>query len=113
MIRNSTISHLAAGQAIDHYQLIQRLDEPGGIEIWHAQHFRVQTQVALKIALKEKSATEDYLNDVRLMQNEAQVLSGLHHHFILSYRDYLEGRNYSALVLEYAPYGSLVQQHGV
>src|SRR6266852_2536501 len=107
----TTTMRLAGGEAFGHYQLIERLDKSGGIEIWHAQHCCVQMQVVLKIALKGQRTFEEYDNDVRLLQNEAQVLSGLHHHFILSCRDYLVGRDYGALVLEYAPPGSLAQNH--
>lgn len=105
-------SHLTAGQQLDHYQLVERLDKRYGIEIWHAQHITLQVPVVLKVVLSEKRDTKEYQRDERLLRNEARVLSGLHHHYIIAYRDYIEGRNFSALILEYARYGSIVQRHG-
>jgi serine/threonine protein kinase len=105
-------SQLAEGQFFEHYQLIRRLDKRYGIEIWHAQHIILQVPVVLKVVLPDQREHKEYQRDVRLMQNEARVLSGLHHPYILNYRDYIDGRNFCALVLEYAPYGSIVQRHG-
>lgn len=104
--------HLTAGQPLEHYQLVQRLDKRYGIEIWHAQHITLQVPVVLKVVLSENRDAKEYQRDERLLQNEARVLSGLHHQYIIAYRDYLEGRNFSALVLEYARYGSIVHRHG-
>ena len=105
-------THLAAGQFLGHYQLVQRLDKRRGIEIWHAQHIIVQIPVVLKVLFPANREDEEYRRDERFLQNEARVLSGLHHHYIIGYRDYIEGRNFCALVLEYAPYGSIVHRHG-
>jgi len=106
-------THLAEGQFLDHYQLVRCLDQRYGIEVWHAQHISLQVPVVLKVLLPENRKYEEYKRDERLLQNEARFLSGLHHHYIIGYRDYIEGRNFCALVLEYAPYGSIVQRHGV
>ena len=105
-------THLVTGQFLEHYQLIQRLDKRYGIEIWYAQHIILQVPVVLKVVLPDKRDAEEYQRDERLLQNEARVLSGLHHQYIIGYRDYIEGRNFSALVLEYAPYGSIALHHG-
>jgi serine/threonine-protein kinase len=105
-------THLATGQFLEHYQLVQRLDKRYGIEIWSAQHILLQIPVVLKILLPNKHGPEEYLRDERFLQNEARVLSGLHHQYIIGYRDYIRGRNFSALVLEYAPYGSIERHHG-
>lgn len=105
-------TQLAAGQFLDHYQLIRRLDKRYGIEIWHAQHIILQVPVVLKVLLSENREEEEYRRDEHFLRNEARILSGLHHQYIIGYRDYIEGRNFCALVLEYAPYGSIVQRHG-
>lgn len=105
-------THLAAGQFFKHYQLIQSLDKRPGSEIWHAQHIMLQVPVVLKILLAEQYTSDEYLRAVHLLRNEARMLAGLHHHHIIGYRDYIEGRNFCALVLEYAPYGSVAQRHG-
>ncbi|HEY3991788.1 MAG TPA: serine/threonine-protein kinase [Ktedonobacteraceae bacterium] len=105
-------THLVTGQFLEHYQLIQRLDKRYGIEIWYAQHIILQAPVVLKIILPDKRDIEAYQRDEHFLQNEARVLSSLHHQYIIGYRDYIKGRNFSALVLEYAPYGSIAQHHG-
>lgn len=101
-----------ASQFLAHYQFVQRLDKRRGIEIWRAQHIGIQTPVVLKIVSLANRPEQEYQRDVNLLQNEARVLSGIHHHYIIGYRDYLEGRNFRALVLEYAPYASIPQYHG-
>lgn len=104
---------LAEGQYFGHYQLVRRLDKRYGIEIWHAQHIIIQVPVVLKVVLPDMREKAEYQRDIHLLQNEAQILSALHHQYILSYRDYIEGRNFGMLVLEYAPYGSIVHRHGI
>ncbi|HEY0756714.1 MAG TPA: serine/threonine-protein kinase [Ktedonobacteraceae bacterium] len=105
-------AHRNAGEVLEHYQLVRRLDKRHGIEIWHAQHVMLQVPVVLKVVLSEHRDDKEYRRDERLLQNEARILSSLHHQYIIGYRDYLEGRNFCALVLEYAPYGSIVHRHG-
>lgn len=105
-------THLDAGQSLGHYQLVQRLDQGHRAEVWLAQHVNLQVPVVLKILLQAGRSAEAYQRDGRFLQNEAQVLAGLHHHYIVGYRDYIEGRNFRALAMEYAPRGSVVHFHG-
>ena len=105
-------THPGAGQFLAHYQLIQRLDKHYRTEVWYAQHIILQIPAVLKVVLPAKRDIEEYQRDKRLLQNEARVLSGLHHQYIIGYRDYIESRNFCALALEYAPYGSISQHHG-
>ena len=102
---------LAEGQLLGHYQLIRRLDKHYGLEIWQTQHSSLHVPAVLKILLLEQRTREEYQRDEHFLQNEARVLAHLHHHYIIGYRDYLIGRNFCALVLEYAPYGSIAQYH--
>lgn len=111
-MRIDPATSLAEGQFLGHYQLVRRLDKRYGIEIWHAQHIVIQVPVVLKVVLPDKRTSEEYQRDVFLLQNEARVLSALHHQHIIGYRDFIEGRNFCVLVLEYAPYGSIVHRHG-
>ena len=103
-MRIDPATSLAEGQFLGHYQLVRRLDKRYGIEIWHAQHIVIQVPVVLKVVLPDKRTSEEYQRDVFLLQNEARVLSALHHQYIIGYRDFIEGRNFCVLVLEYAPY---------
>lgn len=103
---------LAAGQSLGHYQLVQRLDKRRRIEVWYAQHISLHVPAALKILPLAHYAEEEYRREEQLLQNEARVLVDLHHPYIVGYRDYLVGRDYRALVLEYAPRGSIVHHHG-
>lgn len=105
-------THLAAGQSLGHYQLVQRLDKRRRIEVWYAQHISLHVPAALKILLLTSHAEDEYRREEQLLQNEARFLVNLHHPYIVGYRDYLVGRDYRALILEYARRGSIVQHHG-
>jgi serine/threonine protein kinase len=105
-------THLVADQFFKHYQLVQSLDQRPGTEIWQAQHILLQVPVVLKILFAENRPTEEYQREVHLLRNEARILSSQHHQYIIGYRDYIEGRNFCALILEYAPYGSVAHRYG-
>jgi serine/threonine protein kinase len=104
---------LAVGQFFHHYQLVQSLDKRSGIEIWRAQHIIIQAPVVLKVLLPDNREDAEYQRDAHFLRNEARVLSSLHHQYIIGYRDYLEGRGFCALALEYAPYGSIARRHNL
>jgi serine/threonine protein kinase len=103
---------LQAGDALEHYQLIEPLDRRRAVEIWRGQHISQQTQVVLKILPRAGCAPEDYQRIERRLRNEALVLAGLHHRHIIGLHTYLEEQNYCALVLEYAACGSVLSHHG-
>lgn len=103
---------LWTGEAVGHYQLVEQLDRRRAVEVWRGQHISLHTQVALKILPRAGRSSEDYQRVERRLRNEALVLAGLRHQHIVGFRDYLEGRDYRALVLEYAPCGSLAYHHG-
>ena len=103
---------LRAGEAVGHHQLVQLLDRRRAVEVWRGQHISLHTQVALKILPRAGHSQEDYWHVERRLRNEALVLAGLHHQHIIGFRDYLERRDYRALVLEYAPCGSVPYHHG-
>lgn len=104
--------HLQAGDAIGHYQLIELLDRRRAVEVWRGQHIEQQTQVALKVLPLAERAAGDYLRVERRLHNEALILAGLRHRHIISFRGYLKWRDYRALVLDYAPCGSVLYHHG-
>ena len=103
---------LQAGQPVGHYQLVQLLDRRQAVDVWRGQHITLHTQVALKILMRAGHSTEEYQRAERRLRNEALILEGLHHHYIIGFRDYLDERGYCALVLEYARCSSLWHHHG-
>ncbi|HEX4713918.1 MAG TPA: serine/threonine-protein kinase [Ktedonobacteraceae bacterium] len=111
-MKMSSDLRLRAGQALGHYQLVRMLDHRRPVEVWQGQHISVPIQVALKVLPRDGQEEEEYQHVERRLQNEALVLADLHHQHIVTLRDYLRGRNFHALVLEYAPYGSMPRYHG-
>lgn len=103
---------LQAGDAIEQYQLIELLDRRFAVEVWRGQHISLHTQVALKLVSRAGCLPENYQRVERRLRNEALILAGLRHQHIIGFYDYLEHREYSALVLEYAPCGSVLYHHG-
>jgi serine/threonine protein kinase len=103
---------LQAGQALGHYQLVQPLDRRRAVEVWRGQHISLHTQVALKVLMHTGRSAEEYQRAERRLRNEALMLDGLRHQHIIGFRDYLEGRGYCVLVLEYASCSSVWYHHG-
>lgn len=104
--------HLQAGDTVEHYQLTELLDRRRGVEVWRGQDSSRHTQVALKILLCARCSPEHYQRVEQRLRNEALMLKGLRHPHIIGFHDYLEGQNYHALVLDYAPSGSVLYHHG-
>jgi serine/threonine protein kinase len=104
-------SHLEAGQALGHYQLIRVLDQRSMIEVWQGQHISLHTPVALKVLRWDSLQEDESTRHERRLYHEAQVLATLHHQHIVGFRDYLVWRNFRALVIQYAPGGSVARYH--
>lgn len=104
-------THLEAGQAVGHYQLVQLLDQRSMTEVWQGQHIRLHAPVALKILRWDGLQEDESLHHERRLQHEAQVLANLHHQHIVGFRDYLVWRNFYVLVMQYAPGGSVARYH--
>jgi serine/threonine protein kinase len=104
--------HLQAGDAVEHYQLVELLDRRRGVEVWRGQHISQHMQVALKVVQRTQCSPENYQRVEQRLRNEALVLTGLCHPHIIGFRDYFERQDYRALVLEYAPVGSVLSRHG-
>lgn len=104
--------HLQEGQSLGHHQLVQLLDQRRAVEVWRGQHIGLPIQVALKILPRTGESEEAYRRVEQRLRNEALMLAGLRHPHIISFRDYIQGRDFSALVIEYAPYGSVPYHHG-
>src|SRR5260370_229379 len=104
-------THLHAGEALGHYQLIRPLDQRGTIELWQAQHINVHVQVALKILPLHDLPREMYLYYEMRLRHEAQFLAEFHHPHIVGFRDYIVWRHFFAVVMQYAPNGSVAHYH--
>jgi len=103
--------HLQVGQALGHYQLVHALDQRKPIEIWLGQHIHLQVPVALKI-LRLDSLQEDELQRYeKRFHNEARILAGLHHQYIVGYRDYTLSRRFLSIAMQYAACGSIARYH--
>lgn len=105
-------SPLQEGQALGHYQLVQLLDRRRAVEVWSCQHIHLPLQAVLKILPRYGGPVEEYQRVERRLRNEALMLAGLRHPHIVGFRDYLQGRHFQALVIEYAPCGSVAYHHG-
>lgn len=105
-------ARLRVGQALGHYQLVRLLDRRRTVEVWQGQHIALPIQVVLKVLTRGNQLEDEYRYTASRLQNEALILAGLHHQHIVTLRDYLQERTVQALVMEYAPYGSVSTYHG-
>lgn len=106
-------SPLQEGQALGHYQLVQLLDRRRAVEVWWCQHIHLPIQAVLKILPRYGNPAEEYQRVERRLRNEALMLAGLRHPHVVGFRDYLQGRDFQALVIDYAPCGSIAYYHRV
>jgi serine/threonine protein kinase len=105
-------TRLREGQALGGYQLIELIDQRRSVEIWRGQHLHLPLQVVLKVLRLQGQNEEEYQYVEKRLQNEALLLDTLHHQHIVSLRGYLQERRFRALILEYAPLGSIPHYHG-
>src|SRR5262249_12230105 len=111
------IMHLAAGQRIGHYEVLNHLESGGMGEVWLAYDTRVRRKVALKLLLARFTTDADR---VRRFEQEAYATSALNHPNILTVHDIgdhegapyivaelLEGANLRALLAPRAEAGGL------
>ena len=96
---------------LGHYQLVRLLDQRRIIEVWQAQHVNLHRQVALKILPLHALREQEFFPYETRLRREAQALEGLHHRHIVGFRDYALWRPFLAIVMQYAPYGSLARVH--
>jgi eukaryotic-like serine/threonine-protein kinase len=100
---------------IGKYQLLELLGVGRYTDVWLAEHIDLKKKVAIKILFpQEVPAGNARLRAKKLFFNEAQTLAQLDHPHIVQVFDYEEEveHNWSYIVMEYAPYGSLADRHG-
>ena len=107
----SSNTPLQRGQLLGHYQLLRPLDRRSATEIWQGQHVNLGVSVALKILRRDSLDEEEREHYEERLQNEAEVLAGLHHQHIVGYRDFRESRGLWYIVMQYAPNGSVARYH--
>lgn len=94
------------GQRFGNYRLIQRLGQGGFADVYLGEHVRLGMKAAIKVL-----QTHLVGDDIRLFQQEAQIIAGLKHPHIIRLLDFDVQEGIPFLVLDYAPHGSLRQKH--
>jgi serine/threonine protein kinase len=95
-----------AGQQLGNYRLLRLLGRGGFAEVYLGEHVYLKRRAALKvlhIALEE--------GDVQHFLAEARVLARLDHPHIVRVHEFAVEQGTPFLVMEYAPRGTLRQQH--
>jgi serine/threonine protein kinase len=94
------------GENFGNYHLIQRLGQGGFADVYLGEHVRLGRKAAIKILQAHLVG-----DDIRLFQQEAQIIAGLKHPHIIRLLDFDVREGVPFLVLDYAPHGSLRQKH--
>lgn len=94
------------GQRIGNYRLVQLLGRGGFAEVYLAEHIHLNTQAAVKL-LNTQLANEG----IESFRNEARMIAGLVHPYIVRVLDFGVENSVPYLVMDYAPNGTLRQRH--
>lgn len=99
------------GQQFGRYRLTKLLGRGGFAEVYLGQHLQLSSQ---QVAIKILSATHlDKAEDMQAFEREAETISSLVHPHIVRLLDFniTEDEKIPFLAMDYAPNGSLRQQH--
>jgi serine/threonine protein kinase len=94
------------GQRIGNYRLVRLLGQGGFAEVYLAEHIHLNTQAAVKL-LNTHLANDG----VEGFRNEARMIAGLIDPHIVRVLDFGVENSVPYLVMDYAPNGTLRQQH--
>ena len=94
------------GQQLGNYRLIRLIGRGGFADVYLGTHVRLNVQAAIKVL-----HTHLPPEDVEHFQKEAQMVAGLVHPHIVRVFDFDVQHGVAFLVMDYAPNGSLRQQH--
>src|SRR5205085_6565391 len=94
------------GQQLGNYRLIRLLGKGGFSEVYLGEHLYLKNRAALKV-LRASLADED----VERFLSEAQTLARLAHPNIVRVLDFAVEQGNPFLVMDYAPRGTIRQQH--
>ena len=95
-----------AGQQLGNYRLIRLIGEGGFAQVYLGEHVYLDTQAAIKILHAQLTS-----DNVEWFRTEARTIARLVHPNIVRVLDYGVDAMTPFLVLDYAPNGSLRQQH--
>ena len=95
------------GQQLGHYTILQLLGQGGFAEVYLGEHLYLKSQAAIKVLQTRLSGQEDMDSFLR----EAQTIARLSHPNIIRVLDFGVDGETPYLVMDYAPNGTLRQQH--
>jgi outer membrane protein assembly factor BamB len=94
------------GQQLGNYRLIRLLGQGGFAEVYLGEHIHLNTLAAIKVLHAQLTERE-----VAQFRKESKMIANLNHPNIVRVLDFDVEREIPFLVMEYAPYGTLRQQH--
>ncbi len=94
------------GQQLGNYQLIQLLGRGNFADVYLGQHLHLNTQAAIKVLHTHLPS-----QDIEHFRHEARTIARLVHPHIVRILDFDVEEGVPFLVMDYAPNGSLRQQH--
>lgn len=95
------------GQQLGHYTILQLLGQGGFAEVYLGEHLYLKSQAAIKVLQTRLSGQDDLDGFLR----EAQTIARLSHPNIIRVLDFGVDGETPYLVMDYAPNGTLRQQH--
>src|SRR6059058_2537064 len=99
------------GQQLGNYRIVRYLSRGGFAEVYLGEHIHLKNrQVAIKVLLTHKQLTKE---DLEQFRTEANIIAELEHPHIVRVWDFgiEEAINIPFLVMDYAPNGTVRQQH--
>lgn len=94
------------GEHFGNYHLLQQLGQGGFADVYLGEHVRLGRKAAIKVLHTHLAG-----DNIRLFQQEAQIIANLKHPHIIRLLDFDVHDGIPFLVLDYAPHGSLRQKH--
>src|SRR5437870_3499156 len=94
------------GQQLGTYRLIRSIGQGGFADVYLGEHIHLGTYAAVKV-LKAQVAS----GDVEWFRNEARIIANLENPHIVRVLDFDVQIGTPFLVMQYAPNGTLRQQH--
>jgi serine/threonine protein kinase len=94
------------GQQLGNYRLVRMLGRGGFADVYLGEHIHLETEAAVKVLHTQLADA-----DITSFQREAQTIAKLTHPHIVRVLDFAVQDGVPFLAMDYAPYGTLRQQH--
>ncbi|HEX6778959.1 MAG TPA: protein kinase [Ktedonobacterales bacterium] len=94
------------GQQLGNYRLVRMLGRGGFADVYLGEHIHLETEAAVKVLHTQLADA-----DIAGFQREAQTIAKLTHPHIVRVLDFAVQDGVPYLAMDYAPYGTLRQQH--